>query len=389
MKICSIICEFNPFHNGHAYLIEQAKKISGCDAVICIVSGNFTQRGDICIIDKFTRAKHAVLGGADAVIELPAPFAVAPAEIFAKGAFKLLASIPEVDCIAFGCETPSDFLSAAELLNKESETFKCRLAEYLDSGLSYTRSYANAFEACGGDGNLLNGPNNILAVAYTKAALSCAKRIKLYPVQRVGGAYKENELTGCFSSSSAIRANLDSSQVKQSIPSYVFSDLKKYTPDYNVWSKILQFTLIQNKKSKICDIFGCTEGLENKLKDLSYLPTEEIILQATGKRYTTSRIKRILTCNALGLFKNNCLEFLNENLYLKPLAVKNSRKDELMNALSKSPFPLIVKGRDKNTLSKTAAKCFALDEFALQVWNLVCGANIYNDTMLSVETNSR
>ena len=108
MKICAVICEFNPFHNGHKYLIEKAKRQSDCDAVLCIMSGNFTQRGEVCIFDKYTRARHAIAGGADCVIQLPAPFAVAPAEIFAKGAIKILSSIPDVTEIAFGCES-ADF----------------------------------------------------------------------------------------------------------------------------------------------------------------------------------------------------------------------------------------------------------------------------------------
>ena len=94
MKTYGIICEYNPFHNGHKFLIEKAKEITECDAVLCIMSGNFTQRGEMCIADKYTRAKHAVLGGADCVIQLPSPFAVAPAEIFASGAIKILSSIP-------------------------------------------------------------------------------------------------------------------------------------------------------------------------------------------------------------------------------------------------------------------------------------------------------
>ena len=104
MKILAIICEFNPFHSGHEYLIEQAKRMSGCDAVLCIMSGNFTQRGEMCINGKYIRAKHAILGGADCVIQLPAPFAVAPAEIFASGAVKILSAIPDIKYLAFGCE---------------------------------------------------------------------------------------------------------------------------------------------------------------------------------------------------------------------------------------------------------------------------------------------
>ena len=104
MEICGIICEFNPFHNGHKYLLERAREITLCDYLICVMSGNFTQRGEICVLDKYTRAKHAILGGADCVLELPAAFSVAPAEIFARGAVKLLAAVPHLNSIAFGSE---------------------------------------------------------------------------------------------------------------------------------------------------------------------------------------------------------------------------------------------------------------------------------------------
>ncbi|MDE6075210.1 MAG: nucleotidyltransferase family protein [Clostridia bacterium] len=134
MEICAIICEFNPFHNGHAYLLRRARELSGCDAVLCVMSGSFTQRGEICRTDKFLRAKHAVLCGADAVVELPAPFAVAPAEIFARGAVGIISSIPQVKCVAFGCESGSaeDFLNAAKIANGESGLFKTTLEKHLN-----------------------------------------------------------------------------------------------------------------------------------------------------------------------------------------------------------------------------------------------------------------
>ena len=105
MKICAVICEYNPFHNGHKYLIEQAKRLSGCDAVLCIMSGNFTQRGEAAVLPKFVRAEHAVRGGADCVIQLPAAFSVAPAEVFAQGAqrrrLQELGFVPgaQVECV--------------------------------------------------------------------------------------------------------------------------------------------------------------------------------------------------------------------------------------------------------------------------------------------------
>lgn len=105
MKICAIICEYNPFHNGHFYQLDAAKKKSGADAVVCFMSGNFVQRGEAAVLEKYIRAKHAVLAGADAVVELPVVFSSAPAELFAKGAIKLISSVPEITALSFGCES--------------------------------------------------------------------------------------------------------------------------------------------------------------------------------------------------------------------------------------------------------------------------------------------
>ena len=123
MKICAIICEYNPFHNGHEYLIKEAKRRSDADAVLCLMSGNFVQRGSVAVLPKRNRAIHAVKCGADAVIELPTVFATSNAEIFASGAISLLSKIPEVTCLAFGAELgeKEPFLQAAAALLKEPE----------------------------------------------------------------------------------------------------------------------------------------------------------------------------------------------------------------------------------------------------------------------------
>ena len=122
MKIYAIICEYNPFHNGHLYQLQKAREL-GADAILCIMSGNFVQRGEASVMDKYTRAKHAVMAGADIVIELPTVFATSNAELFAKGAVKLLSSIPNVSNLCFGAENADKnaFLSTAQLLQNEPE----------------------------------------------------------------------------------------------------------------------------------------------------------------------------------------------------------------------------------------------------------------------------
>ena len=372
MKICAIICEFNPFHNGHKYLLEQAKKASGCDALLCIMSGSFTQRGEMCILDKFTRAKHAVLGGADCVIQLPATFAVAPAEIFAKGAIKILSSVPEVSHLAFGCESGQceDFLNAAKLLLNESKKFKDVLSEKLEGGESYIKSYAAAFKSCGGNGELLSKPNNVLALEYTKALMRINSDISILPIKRIGGGYSDGELKEDFSSATAIRQNLADLKVKNNLPDFVYDDLQNAaTGNYD---SMLRYCLFKTGTDKLKRIYGCGEGLENRLKSLDGNPVQEIINAATSKRYSSSRIKRILCANALELYRDESERFLNSELYIKVLAIKKDKADRMLAALAKSDYPLITDGSSALTkLTDTAKQCLEKDKNELNVWNFI------------------
>lgn len=372
MRICGIICEFNPFHNGHKYLLERAKELSGCDKILCIMSGSFTQRGDIAVMDKFMRARHAVLCGADAVLELPAAFAVAPAEIFAKGAIKILSSIPEVTTLAFGCENAdADFMCAARLLIEESPQFKSILNAKLADGESYIRSYAEAFEACGGEKNLLTNPNNILGVEYAKAILKLKSNIEILPIERIGARYGDSELKGNFSSASAIRSNPQNALIKDNIPDCVFADFKDFAEKNYRFEEFLRFKLLQSSPDTLQKIYGCSEGLENRLISLTSLPFNELLENATARRYSASRIKRILCANLLELYKDDCENYLQSPLYIKPLAVQNEGANEILSALAKSEFPLILKQRDLKALNEVARKCFETDENSYKIWKFI------------------
>ena len=371
MKILAIICEFNPFHNGHKYLLERAKKLTGADYVLCIMSGDFTQRGEICIFDKYTRAKHAILGGADCIIQLPAPFSVAPAEIFARGAVKILSSIPEVAFLAFGCESgdKQSFLKAAHLLTNETDKFKSKLKEMLDSGESYIKSYAGAFEACGGNSQLVSNPNNILGLEYTKAIITAKANIEILPIKRIGAGYNDGELKENYSSASAIRQNLGCSKIESNLPYFVFEDLKDIKSSTE-FESILRHSLFISTPDSLKRIYGCGEGLENKLKSLENLPIDKIIEEATSKRYSSSRIRRVLCSNALELYRDDCEKFLSEQSYIKPLAVKKQCVDILLSALAKSAFH-VVTGIDTQKLTPTACECFQKDRKEFELYNFL------------------
>ena len=223
MKFCGIICEYNPFHNGHLYQLQEAKKRSGADAVLCIMSGNFVQRGEAAVLDKFTRAKHAVKAGADIVVELPTLFATSNAELFAKGAVSLLSAIPSVSTLCFGAENADKtaFLLAARYLNNEPEEVSAKIKESVADGLSYAKARANAWAGFL-PLDLLCSPNNILGLEYTRAILGRSADIEILPIQRVGGGYKDGEMKENFSSASAIRQAIESGKdFSKNLPDFV------------------------------------------------------------------------------------------------------------------------------------------------------------------------
>ncbi len=370
MKILAIICEFNPFHSGHEYLIEQAKRMSGCDAVLCIMSGNFTQRGEMCINGKYIRAKHAILGGADCVIQLPAPFAVAPAEIFASGAVKILSAIPDIKYLAFGCENADlDYYKNAEISLNESENFKTLLQNGLNEGDSYVKSYSRAFSSCGGDVRIVRQPNNVLGLEYVKSILKLNSKIKILPIQRIGGNFSDGTVYENYSSAFAIRNGLNNEKVKKCVPEFVLNDLPKQF-ETNEYENYLRYVLFNSEKSELKRIYGCGEGLENKLKSLENMPFGDIIRHTTSKRYSSSRIRRILCANALELYRDDCEKYLSANLYIKPLAVKRLAADKILSALSKSKYP-VVTGIDTENLNTTAKECFEQDRKEFEMYNFL------------------
>lgn len=378
MKICAIICEFNPFHNGHAYLLKEARRLSGCDFVVCVMSGQFTQRGEICRTDKFLRAKHAVLGGADAVIELPTPFSVAPAEIFARGAVKLVAQINAQTTLAFGCESGNaeDFTGAAHILCGESGRFKQELAKGLDGGESYIKSYCAAFGACGGNTDFISSPNNILGVEYAKAALRRGGDIGIIPIKRVGCGYNDGKLEKNFSSAGAIRANAQDGLVKGNMPDYSYKDFIESRDLDERFGQLAADALFLCDERELKRVYGCTEGLENRLKKLASLKSEDLIAAACTKRYSQSRIRRILAANLLGLYADETESFLNARLPLKPLAVKKESADGLL--------PLLA---SENDPCAEAEKCARLTSRAYALWahlNSPVGSINPNEKMILV-----
>lgn len=369
MKICGIICEYNPFHYGHLYQLREAKRLSGADAVLCIMSGNFVQRGEPAILDKYTRAKHAIQAGADCVIELPTLFATSNAEIFAKGAVSILSTIPSLSDLCFGAENAdkNTFLSSAKILNDEPKEISQKIKEFISSGISYAKARALAYADLLPK-EILSSPNNILGLEYTKALLSLNSKTEILPIKRIGAGYNEKSLCDGISSATAIRnAIKNKASVENEVPDFVLRDLP--TSAENNLELLEKYALLAKSPEEIKAVCDCTEGLENALKKVA-LTENPIVETLTSARYTSSRIRRIALQNLLNIPECLIRECLQSPLYFSVLAVKKDRED-VLSSLSESHLPLLIRANDKTALSQTAKKCLQATEFADAIYNLL------------------
>ena len=391
MKICGLIAEYNPFHLGHLKQIEYIKNTLHAQKIIVIMSGNFTQRGEVAVLDKFTRAKHAVLAGADMVIELPTVFAVSNAEIFARGAVNILHSLGVVNGICFGIESgeKQEYIELAKAMLNESKQFKKALKERLDNGISLAKAKFEAVKSLGGTFNeqLISSPNNILALEYTKAILRLNSNIEIFPMLREG-SHSHNDITlhKGITSATSIREVIKTgklSPLKKCMPRFVFDDLKEYPFTFDT---LILSSLITADTQKLASILDCTEGLENRIKAFSKdnHSLQTLVDKISTKRYTKTRIQRILLANLLSINLPLIKDCLESSLYAKVLAVNSQSKDLITDVCKNSTIPILTRKSDANALKKTALNCFEKDVLANDLYSLITGEKSNEHHMLIV-----
>lgn len=376
MKICACICEYNPFHLGHLKHIDHIKNRLGAEKIIVIMSGNFTQRGEPALLDKFTRAKHAVIAGADLVIELPTVFATANAETFATGAVNLINSLGCVDGICFGVESgdKAAYLTLAKAMCDESKEFKKALKEKLDDGISLAKAKFEALKSLGKtefDANLISSPNNILGLEYTKALIKNNSNIEIYPMLR-DGDHNDVTLKSGVTSATSIRETLktgNKKKVKKNVPKFVYEDLTEYPFAFD---KLITSSVIRASAEDLSKIQDCTEGLENRIKALSKdnHTVAELVEKVSTKRYPASRVRRILTANLLGIDKDLVIDCLKQKTYAKILAVNKDCKDLISQVCQTSQVPVLTRKSDVMQLKKAALKAFEIDVLANDLYSL-------------------
>lgn len=341
MKVIGIIAEYNPFHNGHKYQIDYARNILKADYIVIAMSGNFTQRGDIACFDKYTRAKMALLNGADIVFEIPAIFATSSAKEYANCGVKLLAATGLVDTILFGSEAGDTdlFLQAAQTIieKSKSQEFNNFVSQKVTEGISYAKARSDYFKGIVSP-KLLSNPNNILGLEYTMAIQENKLPIKIETIKREGGGYNESRLTGDFSSATAIRNSLENNGDCFALPDNVREIIKANTLIKQDDLSLLLHFLLDNQTdfSGYADISPDLSDRINKTKG-QYTSISDYCTLFKTKNYTYSRINRMLTHILLEITKDS-FEKAKANNYLNHLRLLGFSKNgsKLLSLIKKN-----------------------------------------------------
>ncbi|MFU0823918.1 nucleotidyltransferase [Clostridium sp.] len=360
MNLTAIITEYNPLHMGHLYHIESCKKLTNCDGIICVMSGNFTQRGIPSIISKWDRAKTALNCGVDLVIELPLIYSLSSAEFFAFGAVSLLNSLGVVNNLCFGSESGNikSIYKIASALYEEPEIFKDYLKSYLNKGLSYpaarSKALSHIFKKDLDIIETLKHPNNILAIEYCKSLIKLGSPIVPYTITRVGSSYNSLNLEKQFSSATSIRNHLKNKRnielLMNTLPSSSYNILYTHYNNKNLVFEESIFKYIKYKaltsKNNLENLPDVSEGIHNKLYSAlsSSSSYEELINAVKSKRYTYSRISRILCQYFIGLEEYNTAELRKLPAQYARILGFNNRGREILREIKKvTSIPIYTK----------------------------------------------
>lgn len=357
-NVLAIIGEYNPFHNGHLYQLNEAKKLSNSEYAIALITGNFVQRGNASIVDKWTKAKMALLNGFDLVLELPCIYSISSAENFALGSIKTLNSLNIVDTISFGCETDdiSVLKEFADILCDQPEEFKSLLAHELSKGISFPKARENALlmflNNIRKSANVLSSPNNILAIEYLKALKMTNSQMTAIGVRRVGEGYHSENISGDFASATAIRKyaiERNFYAIDKTMPKVCYDILEEaikkghYVRDIECYEKEIMFVLRNMTVAQIANLPDVSEGLENSIKNAanSCNTLAEFMNMVKSKRYTQTRIQRILLYALLGFTKEDMETSKKIDPYIRVLGC-SSKGQTLLSEICKANKKLPV-----------------------------------------------
>lgn len=358
MRVVGIICEYNPFHEGHAYLLEQAKKITGADYTVCIMNGDFMQRGEPAVFDKYTRAKTALAGGADMVFELPVRFGLSSAGDFAAGGILALQTLGFVTDVCFGseCGDLSLLQKTAGILCHETESYADSLKAGLKTGQSYPaaqQAALNAISHC--PENLLDRPNNVLGIQYCLALTKYSSGIIPHTIRRLGQGYHDDGSTDAaeYPSATALRKEI----YESGRPHLTLND----------FSDVIGYALQKcNSLSQYKDISpDLADRMKRRLDD--YSTAEDFVSRCNSKNYTAGRIRRGMLHCLLGLKETeDCMP------YLRLLGMKKEASVLLHEKKHTTSFQILSRlAVDIRALSPADTELFRQDLLAANLYRQI------------------
>ena len=391
-RVIGVVAEYNPFHNGHYYHLQATKEITGAEYCVAVISGNFTQRGDTSIVNKWAKAYMAICGGADLVIELPTVYSISSAENFASGAVKILDNLKVVNAISFGAEA-NDFATLnniANVLYEEPKAYTNILSHELKKGISYPTARENALMMYLNDikryANTLSSPNNILAIEYLKALKIQKSKLEPIMIKRKKVYYNDNKIVDDFASATAIRKLLQDGEyanLRKVIPRSSYTIIGQESRKGGMvlslakYEKEIIYALRKMTVEEIADLPDVSEGLQFAIKNAANEANnlKDLISNIKSKRYTQTRIQRILLYALLGIDKKLMENSRKVVPYVRVLGFTQKGKSLLSEISRRNPKLNIITSLKKymtqnQNKNKVLAEMLEKDIFATDVYTL-------------------
>ncbi len=398
-RVLGIIAEYNPFHNGHLYHIAKSKQETNAQYVVAVISGNFVQRGNTSIVNKWTKARMALLNGVDLVIELPTVYSISSAENFAEGAIKILNSLGVVDSLSFGMEAKDIAIlnNIATVLHNEPKEYITILGHELKKGNSFPKARENALMMYLNDikkyANVLTGSNNILGIEYLKAMKKTKSKIVPVGIKREKVLYNDRYIVDEFASATAIRKMLMTrslNDIRKVMPrtSYLLlgEELKKghYVIDISRFEREIIYNLRRMSKEEIAKLPDVSEGLESSIKNAadSCNNLNDLINIVKTKRFTQTRIQRVLLYSLMGITKKQMDTSKRITPYVRVLGFNNKGKkliSEMMKLNPKLNVVTSVKRYMDTVANRNLKDMLETDILATNIYTLGYYADSYSN----------
>ena len=365
-QIYGLICEFNPFHNGHRYLLRQ---IPSDSPVVAVMSGAFVQRGEPAVLDKHTRARCALMNGVDLVLELPSVWACSGAESFAAGGVAVLNALHCVDRLIYGSEHPDGALQRTVAAALDSPAFSARLTPELARGISFAAARENAVRALYGEraAELLRSPNDTLGIEYQKALLRTQSTIQPIPIARIGAAHDSTQSESDIASASLIRAQMQENRLNPAlIPPELVPILTRALarqggcPDMERLARTALAGLRLSDPSVLSDLPDLSEGLEHRLYAAAQRADSiaSLCTECKSKRYSLARIRRIVAYFLLGRSVSDSALSIP---YIRVLGLTDRGRKVLRIMQQNAALPIITRPAEIRSLGENARRVFELE----------------------------